>query len=138
MFKLREKTQVLSIFLILLFVFERVLKNFYFSSHKVFYNQYLAFNLYLGQGIFYLFFFLIFSLLIFFLILSFKKGKTLPFFSFGLIIIGALSNFLDRLFYQAVIDYWQIPLTIFNLADIYILIGVILLFFLALWKKEKF
>jgi len=138
MFKLREKTQVLSIFLILLFVFERVLKNFYFSSHKVFYNQRLAFNLYLGQGVFYLFFFLIFSLLIFFLILSFKKGKTLPFFSFGLIIIGALSNFLDRLFYQAVIDYWQIPLTIFNLADIYILIGVILLFFLALWKKEKF
>jgi signal peptidase II len=54
------------------------------------------------------------------------------------ILSGAISNLLDRLFFGYVIDFlgglkWQ---TVFNLADIYIIIGCIL-FFVFFWQEQK-
>jgi signal peptidase II len=48
-----------------------------------------------------------------------------------LILAGALSNILDRLQYGAVIDYFSVPLVglFFNLADMMILGGILLLLF---------
>ncbi|MEK9156393.1 MAG: signal peptidase II [Patescibacteria group bacterium] len=46
----------------------------------------------------------------------------------GLVFGGIASNLIDRVWRGGVIDYWQIPaLFRFNLADIFILAGLILL-----------
>lgn len=46
--------------------------------------------------------------------------------SLGLLltIFGAVSNLLDRVFYQHTIDYLQVYISVFNLADVLIVIGV--------------
>lgn len=46
--------------------------------------------------------------------------------NFGLIltIFGAVSNLLDRIFYQHIIDYLQFYISVFNIADILIVVGV--------------
>ncbi len=45
---------------------------------------------------------------------------------FGLLltIFGAVSNLLDRVFYQHTIDYLQVYISVFNLADVLIVVGV--------------
>jgi len=138
MFKLREKNKRVIFyffFIVFLFFLERCLKFFYLSRGEVFYNKNIAFNIYLEKGVFYFLFSLIFTLLVLCLITSFKKEKSFYIFSFSFILIGALSNFIDRLLYDAIIDYWQIPFTIFNLADFYILLGILMLL-VSIWKKD--
>jgi len=57
-----------------------------------------------------------------------SKTKTI-----GLILIlaGAISNILDRLYFGCVIDFIKIPFwPLFNLADAFIIIGVII----TVWK----
>ena len=54
---------------------------------------------------------------------------------------GSLGNIFDRLYYSAVIDFIDIHINnihwfIFNFADIFISIGVILLIFFELFKKK--
>jgi len=41
-----------------------------------------------------------------------------------LAIFGAVSNLLDRIFYQNTIDYLQVYISVFNIADILIVLGV--------------
>lgn len=53
---------------------------------------------------------------------------------FALICAGALSNMLDRIIYQYVIDYLRLITSMFNLADVYILVGVFILL-REQWKK---
>lgn len=64
--------------------------------------------------------------------LFFNRGKTVPF-PLWLVVIGAIGNGLDYLAYGHVIDFfhfcfWGSSFPIFNLADCYITVGVILLF----------
>lgn len=55
----------------------------------------------------------------------------------GFIIIGALSNLLDRINYGAVIDFINVPyFTVFNISDIYISIGVVWLFWHSWFYKK--
>jgi len=50
------------------------------------------------------------------------------------VIAGALSNLFDRLSYGYVIDYWELRyFTVFNLADVVITIGAILL----IWRQLR-
>lgn len=71
-----------------------------------------------------------------------KKEYTLALF-FGMIFVGALSNFYDRLFLGYVIDFIRVPSwSVWNFADMYIIGGVIaILFFLwhtdSIEKKQK-
>lgn len=54
------------------------------------------------------------------------------------IILGALSNWLDRLLYGYVVDYLEIlKLSVVNLADILISLGVIYLLFSTYKKNES-
>ena len=60
---------------------------------------------------------------------------------FSLIFGGSLGNIFDRLYYRAVVDFIDININnihwfIFNFADIFITIGVILLIFFELIKKK--
>ena len=76
--------------------------------------------------------------LIFFLI----KSKGIYAYSIVLIIGGSLGNLFDRIYYYAVPDFIDLHIGnfhwfIFNVADIFITLGIIGLIFVELQKKEK-
>ena len=71
------------------------------------------------------------------------KSQNLEKFGFCLIIGGSLGNIFDRLYYSSVVDFIDFHVNnfhwfIFNVADIFITIGVVLLIFLEFFKKKKF
>ena len=62
--------------------------------------------------------------------------------NFSMIFGGSLGNIFDRLYYSAVIDFIDIHINnfhwfIFNVADIFITFGVILLIYLELFSNKK-
>ena len=76
--------------------------------------------------------------LIFFL----SKSKSIYAYLIALIIGGSLGNLFDRIYYYAVPDFIDLHLGnfhwfIFNVADIFITIGIIGLILVELLKKEK-
>ena len=76
--------------------------------------------------------------LIFFLL----KFKGVYAYLFALIIGGSLGNLFDRIYYYAVPDFINLHIGnyhwfIFNIADIFISVGIIGLVFIELFKKEK-
>ena len=76
--------------------------------------------------------------LIFFLI----KSKGIHVYLIALIIGGSLGNLFDRIYYYAVPDFVDLHLGdyhwfIFNVADIFITVGIIGLILVELLKKEK-
>ena len=77
------------------------------------------------------------TLVIFWMIL---KTKKLEKFAFMMILSGSLGNLFDRLYYSAVPDFIDIHINnfhwfIFNVADIFISVGVMLLIILEIKKK---
>ena len=78
-------------------------------------------------------------LIIFFMIL---KSKGLKKYSLLMIVGGAVGNLYDRIFYKAVPDFidfhvGNIHWFIFNVSDIFITLGVMLMIILELTNKEK-
>ena len=76
--------------------------------------------------------------LIFFLI----KSKGVYAYLIALIIGGSLGNLFDRIYYYAVPDFIDLHIGnyhwfIFNVADIFITVGIIGIIFIELFKKEK-
>ena len=70
------------------------------------------------------------------------KAKGIYTYLFALIIGGALGNLFDRIYYYAVPDFIDIHVGnfhwfIFNVADIFITVGIIGFIFTELLKKEK-
>jgi len=69
-------------------------------------------------------------LLLFLFFRSWQKKDFLLMTGFSLIILGGLSNFFDRIFFGYVIDWIRIfvlPISIFNIADLMIIGGIIIL-----------
>ena len=82
---------------------------------------------------------LVTSLIYYLMINSFKRLEKLAYF---IIIIGALSNILDRIINSYVVDfislhYYDFYWPAFNLADIYITIGIIMLIISFFIKSKK-
>lgn len=101
-----------------------VLKNFNF---KLFYNPNLAFSLPLSNLLAIILTIIIVILLIYHLIRT-AKTSTLGFFALSLILIGAVSNLIDRLRFGAVVDFLNFSFwPAFNLADVYIIAGALIL-----------
>jgi len=112
-------------------------------------NIYLVCNTGIGFGLislesnifYHLLSFVIFSInfvLIFFL----KKSKGSNTYLLTLIIGGSLGNLFDRLYYYAVPDFIDIHIRnfhwfVFNVADIFITIGIIGIIILELFKSKK-
>ena len=70
-------------------------------------------------------------------LLSNKHLSKLEIISFSGIIIGAISNLLDRLKYGYVIDYFDLKwFTIFNLADTLISVSTLILFIYLIKNKK--
>ena len=123
------------------------------NSLDLFSSKYLNFSLIWNPGIafglmsfennfFYnLFSFFIFCVIIFLIILTIKAQKFEKI-SFSMIIGGALGNFYDRIQYKSVPDFIDFHYNnfhwfTFNVADVFISVGVMLLIFYELTKKKE-
>ena len=78
------------------------------------------------------------TLIIFWMVLSTKSYEKL---AFTMVLGGSLGNIFDRIYYSSVPDFIDIHFKnfhwfIFNVADIFITLGVILLIYLEIFKKK--
>ena len=120
--------------------------DFYITS---FMNFFLVWNTGIGFGlasfeanIFYHILTIIILVVNFVLIFILLKVKGAYIYLLGLIIGGSLGNLFDRIYYHAVPDFIDLHLGnfhwfIFNVADIFITVGIIGLMLAELLKKEK-
>ena len=120
--------------------------DFYIST---FLNLYLVWNTGIGFGlismesnIYYHALTLIILIINFGLIFFLIKSKGIKAYLIALIIGGSFGNLFDRIYYYAVPDFIDLHLGnyhwfIFNVADIFITVGIIGLILVELLKKEK-
>ncbi len=104
---------------------------------KLFKNQKLFFTS-LDQKIIYILIGVVLLLFLFLLFKSLQKKDILLIAGSSLIILGGLSNFFDRIIYCYVIGWIRIfilPVSIFNIADLMIISGILCLI-LALIKSK--
>jgi len=114
-----------------------------------FLNFYLVWNVGIGFGLvsletntFYHILTAIIAIVNLVLIFFLLKAKGIYTYLFALIIGGSLGNLFDRIYYYAVPDFIDIHVGnfhwfIFNVADIFITVGIIGFIFTELLKKEK-
>ena len=132
--------------LYVIFLSEKNLSSNLFTSKflniNLIWNEGIAFGLLsFGQKFYYnilTILILIITLIIIFLMLRSNGIEKL---SYSMIIGGSFGNVTDRLYYSAVPDFIDISINnfhwfIFNVADIFISIGVVLLIILEFFKKK--
>ena len=143
------------IFIIFIFFLDRfsklkIVNNFNEATYYVndFVNLNLIWNIGIGFGLLSTDSFLMYNLItlliglvIIILIYFLTKSKKIERFIYSIIIGGALGNFYDRLIYKAVPDFIDLHYNnfhwfTFNVADIFITIGIILLLFKDLFIKN--
>ena len=156
--KIFSKEVIISIILIIfIFTLDRVTKIFIInhqtSNQNIFVNDYLNFELIWNTGIgfgllsqnanmyYHLISLLILSVIIF-LIYLMIKAEYLEKILFSLILGGALGNFYDRIIYYAVPDFIDFHINdfhwfTFNIADIFITLGIILILIRDIIFKKK-
>ena len=147
------------VFILAIFAADRLSKIFIINSAEtfgeldIFVTSFLNFNLIWNDGIaFGLFSFekknyynflttliIMITLIIFWMITKTKKIEKL---AFMMIFGGSIGNIFDRLYYSSVPDFIDIHFNnfhwfIFNVADIFITSGVILLVCLEIFSKKK-
>ncbi len=155
--KLIKENYLFLILILSLFLLDRITKikviNFLEDKNYLFINDYLNLNLVfntgigfglfsLSAGIYYnlisFFIFLIILVLIFIMI----KSKTREKIFFSLIIGGAIGNLYDRIIFKAVPDFVDFHIETFhwftfNIADIFISIGIIFMILNEIVFKTK-
>ena len=156
--KLIQKNFYNFLFILLIFLLDQISKYFvleYFnqSSNKTFVvNSFISFNFLWNNGIafglfqfedrlFYnIFTFLILGVLIILFWLS-SRSEGIEKKSYLMILGGGLGNVFDRLMYGSVIDFIDLNYKnfhwfIFNVADMFITLGVLILIYLELKKND--
>ena len=114
-----------------------------FINFELVWNKGIAFGLLsLNEGIFYQFISILIFLITLILIYFIKKSKSYERIGFILILGGALGNLFDRIFYKAVPDFIDLHVNnfhwfIFNIADIFITVGVLYLIFIEFINKRN-
>jgi lipoprotein signal peptidase len=124
---------------LLFFILDRLIKNLYFSGQPLasltFQKNFLFVFIFQGW-----FFYLLTALLLMFLVYLMvgvhRAEKYLQFFALSLILVGGVSNFLDRALHGFVLDYFNfLNLWMFNLADVMILSGALIFLWQLLRRK---
>lgn len=117
-----------------------IIENFlYITSHR---NQGAAWGILQGQMTF---FYIVTVVVVIFIVYYIQKyGKENPFFGYtlGILLGGAIGNFIDRLFRKEVVDFIDVypfgyNFPIFNVADSALTIGVSLMIIYILFIEGK-
>ena len=128
---------------------ELLINDFLYEVNKylnivIVWNKGFAFGLFQNNifSVNILYIFLIGSVILVLIIYANKLNQKYYFLIFGLIIGGALGNLIDRILYGAVVDfidlhYMNLHWYVFNIADICISIGCILLALAEIRKKPS-
>ena len=98
-----------------------------------------AFNIFSGNRIFLCSVSIAFSIILIYFILRKRKAKLIDLYSYSFILGGSLGNGIDRLLKGYVIDYINlnfINFPVFNIADISINIGFLLIFYSLFFVKK--
>ena len=155
--KMHKKKFIIFSIIFISFLLDLITKNYAINNliinHSVSINNYLNFTLAYNYGAAFSFLsdaggwqrwvFIIFSLIVITIITFFIIfDKETEYIAFSFVLGGALGNLYDRLLLGYVIDFIEIHYNnfywpIFNIADISISIGIILLLYSLLIKKNK-
>ena len=158
-----NKNFLINLILVLsIFLFDRLSKLYViyldktFLTSEIFSSKFLNINLIWNEGIafgllslkedrFYDILTFIIALVIFIIFFMLRSSEGFKKYSLLMILGGALGNIYDRIFYKAVPDFIDFHLGnfhwfIFNIADIFITIGVVLMILIELFedKNEKY
>ena len=114
----------------------KVINNFFYISYVK--NTGAAWSMFSNSTWFVILLSLIIIVCLFIYIYKNKPGSLMEKISYSMILGGALGNFLDRIIYGYVIDFLDFMVfgydyPIFNLADTFIVIGVIMLL-ICTWR----
>jgi len=152
---LLKKNIYFLILILVIFAFDRytkliVINNF--SEQNYFVNEYINFDLVWNSGIgfglldtqstlFYNFVTTLIGLIILILIYIMINSKNLDKLIYSTIIGGAIGNFYDRITFKAVPDFIDLHYNnfhwfVFNLADVFITIGILTLIISEMLKKN--
>jgi len=114
-----------------------VIKNFLKINYYP--NRGIAFSLPLNHFIIYFLLIIIMPIIFYYLFWAFKKNNFSLLWGTSLIFTGAFSNLLDRFYYKEVIDYINFVgrFPVFNLADVMIVIGSLVLIGWGIFFKNK-
>jgi signal peptidase II len=113
-----------------------------FLNFNLIWNDGIAFGLLsFHDGIYYNTLTVIIIIIITVLIYLLNSSNNNEKFGFSLIIGGSLGNVYDRLYYRSVIDFIDLHINdihwfIFNVADIFITIGILIIITLEFFKKN--
>lgn len=129
--------------LIILFIIDRSAKIYqiknpseggFFDFHL---NPHIAFSWPLPEWVLYPAIIILLFIIVWLWLIAWRH-KSMLIWPWGLVIIGAVSNLLDRILYQGVVDFINIEwFTVFNIADIYISLGVAWIFIFELFLNNK-
>ena len=149
--KLRTNLYYFSIS-IFIFLIDQFTKYLIFYNNKIFINKDFvlfeldfvknygaAFNIFSGNRIFLSFISIFFSITLIYLILRKNTSNSLDLYSYCFILGGTLGNGLDRTIKGFVVDFIKLNIInfpVFNIADISINIGFILLLY-SIFKNKK-
>ena len=116
-----------------------------FLNVHLIWNEGIAFGLFsFNEDYLYNFLTLIIFMVIIFIIFIISKSNRIKKYALLLVLGGALGNFFDRIIYKAVPDFIDFHVGnfhwfIFNVSDIFICIGIIVMIFLEfITNKKKF
>ena len=114
-----------------------------FLNINLIWNEGIAFGLFsFSQNYLYDFFTLIIIIMIIIILIMIIKNDGLKKYFLSMVFGGALGNLYDRIFFKAVPDFIDFHIEnfhwfIFNIADIFITLGVIMLILLEILKTKK-
>ena len=149
--KIQTKLYFLSLSTLIILI-DQFTKYLIFNNYKIFINKDFllfkldfvknygaAFNIFSGSRIFLSLISIIFSLLLIYLIFKKNTFKKIDLYSYTFILGGTIGNGMDRLLKGFVIDFINlnvINFPVFNIADISINIGFILLIYSAFKNNQ--
>ena len=114
-----------------------------FLNFSLVFNKGIAFGLFsFNEQLYYNIITLIIILITLIVLYLAIKSNGIEKVSFSLIFGGSLGNIFDRLYYSSVVDFIDLHINnfhwfIFNFADLFISLGVIMLILLEFLKKKK-
>jgi len=147
----KKKITRVNVLILTLFVLDRILKRISFlkfglereHSYDLFLfkfsfyqNKNIALSIPLKTWIYYVLFAFLSIWLIKNLVRFYKEQNLQIFLGTELIVVGAISNLIDRIKNGFIIDYIETIFSVFNLADVLIVAGIVILIISLIWPKK--